>query len=99
MWMEGVLSSQLHYQDTLVKVQAIVENEHGLVAIPTLALCPNANWVRNMEIGLLNTENGIITRMFTGALGATTFGVLRWSDLQRSVELKLGKDALMGMST
>ena len=97
-WVEGVLDVTLHCINVTVKAQSIVVDEYGLKSIPTPAKCPDEAWVKMMEMVVMDSARGVVTRIYAGALVAMTLGVLRWSDLQRNFSLKLGADALMGMA-
>ena len=99
MWFEGVFDLRLYTKDRLVMAQVASKRSSVPRDSPIKAQCPSVDLIITLEQYVGNRFEPPVPRIIAGLLLAMTHGVLRWSDIQRSLNLELGRDMLTAKAT
>jgi len=99
MWFESVFDLRLYTKDRLVMAQCASKRSSVPRDSPIKAQCPSVDLIITLEQYVGNQFEPPVPRIIAGLLLAMTHGVLRWSDIQRSLSLELGRDMLTAKAT
>ena len=95
-WAEKLFQVKLFAEDELAISMCSSKKDLGPRELPLKAVCPSVDLILKIERACCDKKENPVVRIMCGFLLCLTHGVLRWSDLQRSVQLTLGRDLLMG---
>ena len=96
MWFENTFKLALYTDDHLVQAQC---RFRGMRESPIKAQAPSVDMVKKLEAYVIDKSNPVGLRIIGGILLCMVHGVLRWSDIQRSVDLTLGAQLLFAKAT
>ena len=88
----------MHAQSSVVRAQRSIHTDRTRIAPPIPAKCPTEDQILVWEGVVQNTQNPLFDGAYAGAYCALAHGMLRWSDLQRSMQLRLTGDAITAVS-
>ena len=97
-WVEHSFGITLYTQTELVRSQQCMHTDRCRIAPPVLARCPTEEQILLWEQLVLCDSASNFTKAYAGALCAMAHGMLRWSDMHRSIGLTLTADAVTSMS-
>ena len=97
-WTEFSFGVNLYTRSELVRSQACMHADRCRIAPPVPARCPTEEQILLWEQLVLCETTSNYTKAYAGAFCAMAHGMLRWSDLQRSLGMRLTTDAVTAMS-
>ena len=97
-WTEFSFGVNLFTRSELVRAQASVHADRCRIAPPVPARCPTEEQILLWEQLVLSRTSCNFTKAYAGAFCALAHGMLRWSDLQRSLGMRLTTDAVTAMA-
>ena len=97
-WTEFSFGVNLFTRSELVRAQASVHADRCRIAPPVPARCPTEEQILLWEQLVLSRTSCNFTKAYAGAFCALAHGMLRWSDLQRSLGMRLTTDAVIAMA-
>ena len=96
MWVENTFKILLYTDDHLVQAQCHFK---GTRDSPIKAQAPSVETVKKLEAFVIDKKSPVGLCIIAGILLCMVHGVLRWSDIQRSVDLTLGAQLLFAKAT